>query len=79
MCDRTGFVIITDTAHITTEALVHTFMQEFLLKVGLCGLIVVDAGSTFLGQFEAMCQILSICLHATARGNHKAVSVEHFW
>ena len=79
MCDLTGFVIITDTAHITAEALVHTFMQEFLLKVGLCGLIIVDAGSTFLGQFKAMCWILSIHLHTATQGNHKAVSVEHFW
>jgi hypothetical protein len=79
MCDLTGFVITTDTSEITSHNLSILFMKHFLLKIGLCGLVVVDAASSFLSVFESMCSILGIKFHAAARGNHKAVSVERFF
>ena len=54
-------------------------MQEILLKVGLCGLVVVDAASSFPSVFEQMCAVLGLRFHPEARGNHKAVSVERFF
>jgi hypothetical protein len=45
----------------------------------MCGLIVVDAGSTFCGVFSDACALLGIRLHTASRGNHKAVSVERFF
>jgi hypothetical protein len=50
--------------------------QEILLKAGMCGPIVNDAGSMFCGIFANACKLLGIWLHAASRGNHKAVSVE---
>ena len=79
MCDLTGFVINESVANITASALATNFMHHFLLKIGLCGLIVVDAGSTFLGVFEEMCNLLGLRFHAASRGNHKAVSVERYF
>ena len=38
----------------------------------------MDDGSTFKGLFESVCAILNITLHVAARGNHKAVAIEHF-
>ena len=78
MCDLTGFVIVNATNDITAQDLARLFVQEVLLKVGFCGLVVVDDGSTFKGHFQAVCKLLSIEIHVAARGNHKAVGVKHF-
>jgi hypothetical protein len=45
----------------------------------MCGLVVVDAGSTFCGIFADACALLGLRLHPASRGNHKAVSVERFF
>jgi hypothetical protein len=79
MCNLTGFVVQSAITNITSHDLARVFYQEFLLKFGMCGLVVVDAGSNFLATFEAMCQALSIHFHAAAKGNHKAVSVEQYF
>jgi hypothetical protein len=79
MCDLTGFVVQSAVTTITSHDLARVFFQEFLLKFGMCGLVVVDAGSNFLATFEAMCEALSIRFHAAAKGNHKAVSVERYF
>ena len=76
MCDLTGFVVAHSVRDITAEGLASTFMQEILLKVGLCGLVVVDAASSFLSVFEQMCAVLGLRFHPATRGNHKAVSME---
>lgn len=67
------------TSSVEAEDLARQFMQEVLLKIGLCGLIVVDADSKFLGAFAAMCKLLGLRLHAAARSNHKAILVERFF
>ena len=79
MCDLTQFVIGVSVTTITADQLAVDFFQNVLLKVGLCGMVVVDAGSTFAGVFQDMCSILGIRYHQAARGNHKAVSVERFF
>ena len=45
----------------------------------MCGLIIVDAGSTFCGVFTDVCEVLGIRLHPASRANHKAVSIERFF
>ena len=45
----------------------------------MCGMVVVDAGINFLAIFEAMCDVLTIRFHAAAMGNHKAVSIQHYF
>jgi PAS domain-containing protein len=79
MCDLTGFVVSLTTSYVEAEDLARQFMQDILLKIGLCGLIVVDADSKFLGSFEVMCKLLGLRLHSAARSNHKAMSVERFF
>jgi len=79
MCDLTGFVVQTAVTSITSHDLARIFYQEFLLKFRMCGMVVIDAGSSFLAVFEAMCVALSIRFHAAAKGNHKAVSVECYF
>ncbi len=79
MCDLTQFVVSVPAHDIHAHELARLLFQEILLKVGMCGLIVVDAGSTFCGVFASACELLGIRLHAASRGNHKAVSVERFF
>ena len=79
MCDLTGFIIQASVDNITSHNLARVFFQEFLLKFGMCGLIIVDAGSTFRATFEAMCSSLHLRLHPAAKANHKAVSVERYF
>jgi hypothetical protein len=78
MCDLTGFVLVNATNNITAHDLARLLVQEVLLKAGFCGLISVNDGSTFKGLFQEVCSILNIEIHVAARGNHKAVGVEHF-
>jgi hypothetical protein len=47
MCDLTQFVVSVPVHDIHAHELTRLLFQEVLLKVGMCGLIVVDAGSTF--------------------------------
>jgi hypothetical protein len=79
MCDLTQFVVSVPVSDTHAHELARLLFQEILLKVGMCGLIVVDAGSTFCGVFADACALLGIRLHPASRGNHKAVSVERFF
>jgi hypothetical protein len=50
-----------------------------LLEVDMCGLIVIDAGSTFCGTLANGCKHLGIWMHAASCGNNNAVSIKHFF
>jgi hypothetical protein len=63
----------------TSAGLAQIFMEEVLLKVGLCGLVVVDAASAFLSVLKSMSEVLGLRFHQAARGSHQAVSVEMFF
>jgi hypothetical protein len=54
MCDLTGFVVQSAVTSITSHDLARVFFQEFLLKFGMCSMVVVDAGSNFLAIFKAL-------------------------
>jgi hypothetical protein len=78
MCDLTDFINVNATNNITAHDLARLSVQEVLLKVGFCGSVVVDDGSTIKGLFKTVCAALSVDFHVAAHGNHKAVGVEHF-
>ena len=47
MCDMCQFVVSVPVKQTTAEYLARLFMENMLLKFGLCVVIVVDDGSTF--------------------------------
>jgi hypothetical protein len=68
MCDLTCFVVQSAVTNITSHDLARVFYEEFLLKFGMCGMVIIDAGSNFLATFEAMmCNVLTIRFHAAAK------------
>ena len=42
MCDLTGFVLVIATNNISAHNLARLLVQDTILKVGFCGLIVVN-------------------------------------
>ena len=79
MCDLTGFILCEDTCEPDSASLAELFMKSVLLKVGFCGLVVIDADSKFRGTFESMCEKLGLNFHALSKRNHKGLSVERFF
>ena len=49
MCDLTQFVVVVPVPGITASIIAKYFMQEVLLKFGLCHLEVMDDGTPFKG------------------------------
>ena len=78
MCDLTQFVVSSVVNDISSEALSLTFMENVVLKYGICAVVAVDAGSNFKHIFERMCDILDITYWPLARGNHHGLSVERY-
>jgi hypothetical protein len=78
MCDMTQFVISTPAIGITAHELSTVFMQEVLVKVGFCIMVVVYDGNNFKGLFKEMCDIIKLRLHVIAKGNHQALCVDPF-
>lgn len=76
MCDMTQFVVTTAVDDTHAHSFARVFMQEVLLKLGLCGMIFVDDCSMLKGLFATMAELLSICFHVVAKHNHKAAGVE---
>jgi hypothetical protein len=46
-------------------------MQNVLLEIGFCVMVVVDQGGTFKGTFKEMCDIPTICWQGVARNFHR--------
>ena len=78
MCDMTQFVCIVVLAHVNAAELAQTFMEDVLLKFGLCLAIEVNNDSKFMGLFEATSKLLNIRLHRAAKRNHKDIGVERY-
>lgn len=51
-------------------------MENVILKVGICIVLVVDDGNELMGIFVQLSKSLNIRLHKAAKRNHKAVGVE---
>ena len=77
MDELTGFVCVTPIPDSESCTLAKHFM-EFLLRFGLCSIVVVDAASTFMGNFKQMCDALNFTLTPLAKRNHQAMRVERF-
>ena len=78
MCDMCQFVISIPIKNMSASYLARLFMEQVLLKFGICAVVVIDDGSTFRGLFEEMCSLLKIRFHAAAKRNHKSIGVEKF-
>ncbi|MGH7954383.1 MAG: hypothetical protein ACREOZ_00320 [Gloeomargaritales cyanobacterium] len=78
MCDMTQFVLTCPVKTTHSHELARVFMQDVLLRIGFCGMVVVDDGSTFKSTFSDMCKKLNIRFHPLSKVNHKALSVERF-
>ena len=78
MCDLTQFVISSIAANPTAESLAQTFMEDVVLTFSMVAVVVVDADSKFLKEFEQMCKALGMIFWTLARGNHIGNSVEKY-
>ena len=78
MCDLTQFVVVVPVPGSTSAVIAKYFMQDVLLKFGLCLLVVVDDGTPFKAAFTAACDSLRIPFECFAKRNHKSVLVEKF-
>ncbi len=67
MCNLTGFIIATAVTSTKSQVLTVAFFQEVLLKVGMCGVVILDASSAYLSEFTAMCSTLQVRLHPASR------------
>ena len=78
MCDLTQFVVMAPVVKLEASYIARVFMENVLLKFGLCALVVIDEGKEFCGLFRTVCRMLNIKCHVVAKRNHKAVGVERF-
>ena len=76
MCDITQFAITIPTYQINAATMATLFMENVVLTLGMCAVVVIDDGSPFKGVFKEFCDILGIKYWCLARGNHKGLSVE---
>jgi hypothetical protein len=53
-CGMTQFVVTTHATSTKACDLAPLFMQEVLLKVGFCAMVVFDDGGEFKGEFTEM-------------------------
>lgn len=74
----TQFVIATSVTRRLAYDLAPIFVQEVLLKVGFCAMILLDDGGTFKAEFREMYDILKIRCHVIRRNNHQGLAVEEF-
>ena len=75
MCDMTQFVVAVGMSHVDSAELARAFMEDALLKFGLCVVVVVDDDTIFMALSEGMCKSLNIRSHRAAKRNHKSIGV----
>ena len=74
MCDMCHFVVVVPVPDETSVTLADYFVQHVLMKFGMCYLIVLDDGTSFKGEFVAMCQSLNLNYEILAKRNHKGLN-----
>ena len=77
MEELTGFVYVVPVPDTLSSTIAKHFM-EFLLRFGLCSLVIVDADNRFLVNFCHMCAALNLTLAPLLKHNHPAMRVERF-
>jgi hypothetical protein len=60
MDDMCQFVVSTALTKVNSSELAQAFMENVLLKFGLCLVVVVDDDSKFMSVFTQMCKALNI-------------------
>ena len=60
MCDLTQFVVVVPVPGTTSTVIAKYFMQDVLLKFGICLLVVIDDGTPFKAAFTTACDSLKI-------------------
>ena len=79
LCDLTQFFIYIDiTTCPSSTDLAKMFIKHVIMTFDMVAVIVVDANSLFLKDFEKMCTILCIHFWQLSQGNHKGNSSERF-
>ena len=78
MCDLTQFIVSSVIENPIAASLAQLFMEDVVLTFGMVAVVVVDADSKFLGEFEEMCKALKMIFWPLARGNHKGMGVERY-
>ena len=78
MCDMTQFIVMASIQNLEASHIVGVFMENVLLKFGLCVMVVVDEGKAFCSIFKDMCRLLNIRCQTVSKRNYKAVGVERF-
>ena len=76
MCDLTQFVVVVSVPGATSALIAKYFMQDFLLKFGLCLLVVIDDGTPFKATITTACESLKISFECATKRNHKSLLVE---
>ena len=71
MCDMTLFFVSIALVYVTVLDLSKVFIDNILLKFGICILLVVGNGSTFIGIFIHMAKALNIRLCKASKRSHR--------
>ena len=76
--DMSQSVVVFPVPDESSATLASYFMQYFLIKFGLCHLVVLCAVSPFKGYFISMCEALNLNHDVLVIFNHKGLIVDHF-
>ena len=76
MCDINQFFVTVHINGYTSVVIAKYYMQDVLMKFGLCYLVVIDDSNPFKGVSIAMYDYLTINYEVVSRCNYKGVSIE---
>ena len=76
MRELTQFVISSITENPTAEFLAQLFMKDLVLTFGMVAVVIVDADSKFVKEFEQMCTALKIRFWPLEGENNNSMQVE---
>lgn len=76
MCDITQFFVIVHIYGCTSTTIAQHFIQDVLMKFGLCHLVVIHNGTLFKIIFSVMRDYLTINCEFVDKRNHKDISAE---
>ena len=78
ICNISQFLVSVSVSDESSSILAEYFSQHFLMKFGVCHLVILDDGGPFKGIFISICKILNLYYDIIAKRNHKDITVEHF-
>ena len=79
MCDMSQFVVVVPVRDDSSATLAEYFMQDALMKLDLCHLVVLYDGSPFKGSFVTIWKSLHISSNILAKRNHEGLTVEYYY